>query len=140
MLLLQVCDGRKLRDTPGVSGQDTSLVSQGVSDGATLVLFKRRTPPSTDGGQITHPSLEQIERVVRAEAERQGREVVTPAQPSEANRAIAPLESRLHDIMQVRLLSVVEGLSPLVYDQVEPSRSRVHKVSLPHMQSVPLLA
>jgi hypothetical protein len=103
MLLLQVCGGRKLRDTPGVSGQDTSLVAQGVSDGASLVLLKRRTPQSTDGGQITHPSLEQIERVVRAQAERLGRDVVTPAQPSEGSRAIPPLETRLHDIMQVRL-------------------------------------
>lgn len=101
-MLIQVCDGRKLKDTPGASGQETSLLSQGVSEGSTLVLFKRRTPPATssDSGQISHPTLEHIERVVRAEAERQGREVVTPAQPSE-NRGIAPLETRLHDIMQV---------------------------------------
>ena len=112
--LLQVCDGRKLKDGPSVSGQETSLSSQGVSDGSTLVLFKRRTSPllSSDGGQITHPSLENIERVVRAEAERQGREVVTPAQPSESSRGIAPLESRLHDIMQVQLSSCLDQPVP----------------------------
>lgn len=100
---MQVCDGRRLKD----SGQETSLLSQGVSDGSTVVLFKRRVPPvSTDGGGQNPPqlpSLEQIERVVRAEAERQGREVVTPTQPAEGSRGIAPLETRLHDIMQVSL-------------------------------------
>ena len=110
MFHLQVCDGRKLKDTPGVSGQETPLLAQGVSDGSTLVMFKRRMPPTnTDVGQITHPSLEHIERVVRAEAERQGREVVAPAQPAESNRGIAPLETRLHDIMQVSL-TLLDGL------------------------------
>lgn len=104
MYCLQVCDGRKLKDITGVSGQETPLLAQGVSDGSTLVMFKRRMPPTNpDVGQITHPSLEQIERVVRTEAERQGREVVAPAQPAESNRGIAPLETRLHDIMQVHL-------------------------------------
>lgn len=77
------------------------LTKHGVKDGARLVLLKTRARPQELTQTDTHvvPSLEDVERVIRAEAGRQGREVAQASAAPPRPREV-PMEARLHDIMQ----------------------------------------
>eukprot|EP00892_Ulva_mutabilis_P003830 jgi/Ulvmu1/1819/UM119_0037.1 len=77
------------------------LTKHGVKDGARLVLLKTRASPPdvTHATEPAMPSPEDVERAIRAEADRQGREVAQPSSAPPRPREV-PMEARLHDIMQ----------------------------------------
>jgi hypothetical protein len=90
---LQVLNGKRMLETQ-------KLRRLGVRDGAMLVMLRKRPEPERRNAPPTAPTLDNIERFVRAEAARQGREVTT-ASTNMRPRDTAPFESRLQDIMQV---------------------------------------
>lgn len=92
---MQVFRGRRISDVRN------PLIKHGVKDGAQLVLLKLRTRPQESTPTDTHvaPNLEDVERVIRAEAGRQGREVAQASAAPPRPREV-PMEARLHDIMQ----------------------------------------
>lgn len=70
------------------------------------MLLKTRAPPSepihTEAPPM--PNLVDVERAIRTEADRQGREVGQPSAAPPRPREV-PMEARLHDIMQVCLFT-----------------------------------
>lgn len=85
------------------------LTKHGVKDGARLVLLKSRAPPAvaTQPDIASLPTLEDVERVIRAEAELQGRDVAQASAAPPRPREV-PMEARLHDIMQACSYTFVE--------------------------------
>jgi hypothetical protein len=94
-LPLQVFNGVRLSDRLKL------LHAEGVSDGAQLVMLRKRPQaPQPSTQPPPRPTLATIEAAIRREAERQGVEVraPTPAARPRAHR----FEARLQHIMQVR--------------------------------------
>lgn len=105
-LVLQVFDGKRLPEN------GRPLADSGVQDGSLLIMLTKRAPPPPSPepvrapGPAPKPSPAEVERVIRAEAARQGVEV-EPSPPVQA-----PVHSieQLQNLMQVRL-GFVNGMT-----------------------------
>jgi hypothetical protein len=80
-----------------------SLQTHGVKDGDLLVMLAKRTePPAQEAELGQFPSTADVERVLRAEGERQGQEITeAPVTTTSGRQGRARMEAQLQEVMEV---------------------------------------